>query len=188
MLCKFARANLQIKLCRFITLSPEVGLPPDLPRNASKLPSRAKTRAPDARNAHELRIVGKERVTLVWPPQQHARPMSNARKFRLPANLTVIANMRATGNARLPGHEHMTPQHNIMRKMHQIIELAALADNCVAQRAAINGTIGPHFDIGLNDDAAKLGHFYMRLARREAKTALPDAAARMNDNRSPIKL
>ena len=80
---------------------------------------------------------------------------------RLPANLTVITNMRATGNARLPGHEHMTAQHHIMRKMHQIIELTTLADNRVAQRAAIYGAIGAHFDIGLNDNTAKLRHFQM---------------------------
>ena len=90
--------------------------------------------------------------------------------------------MRATGNARLPCHEHMTAQHHIMRKMHQIIELATLADNRVAQRAAINGAIGAHFDISLNDNATKLRYFHMCLAGRKAKAALPDAASRMNGN------
>ena len=90
--------------------------------------------------------------------------------------------MRATGNARLPGHEHMTAQHHIMREMHQIIQLASLADNSIAQRAAINSAIGTHFDISLNDNATKLRHFHMCLAGRKAKAALPDAASRMNDN------
>ena len=91
---------------------------------------------------------------------------------RLPANLTIITNMRASGNARLPSHEHMTAQNHIMRKVHQIIELAALADNCIAQSAAINGAIGANFYIGLNDNAAKLRYFSHALCRAQSQSRI----------------
>ena len=113
MLCKFAHPNVQIKLCRFITLSVEVGLPPDLPMRF-RSPFRAKTHAPGAPEC-PLVEYRQGRACNAGFGINHTPLMSNGRKFPLARQPDSNPHVRATGNARLPGHEHGDGPNHIMR-------------------------------------------------------------------------
>ncbi len=65
-----------------------------------------------------------------------------------------------------------------------IVDLRPLADHGVADAAAINRSSGTDLDIVLDNDTAGLREPSQAWHGDEAKTVLPDAAARMN--RDPV--
>ena len=72
------------------------------------------------------------------------------------------------------------PDLHIVADLHQIIDLGALADHRVAQRAAVDRGAGADLDIVLNDDPAQLRNFDMagrakRQSRNRADRSGPPA-------------
>jgi hypothetical protein len=77
----------------------------------------------------------------------------------------------------------MTPDHNVMGDLNEIIDLRALADHGIAAGAPVHGRIGADFHIVLNDDAADLRHLEVPLGPHgETESVLPDAHARMKND------
>ena len=72
----------------------------------------------------------------------------------------------------------------LWRDLHQIVDLGALADDGVADRAAVDRGVGADLDVVLDDDAADLRH--LRDARAApgtiAEAVLADARAGMDDD------
>lgn len=101
--------------------------------------------------------------------------------FRTPAHLHIVAQDRASRDSTACRNETVAPDLNIMRNMHQIIELASLADNRIAKRTPINATITSDLDIGLQNDAAQLRYFDMRRARRKTEAVTTDIGPAMHN-------
>ena len=55
----------------------------------------------------------------------------------------------------------MPPDTYIVAYLNQVVDLGALADDGVADRAAIDGRASPYLDIVLNDNAPQAQGFYI---------------------------
>ena len=94
-----------------------------------------------------------------------------------------ISQPRAARNADLPGDHAVPADDDVVRDLHKIVDLGALADDGVAGRAAVDRDVGADFHVVLNDDAADLRDFPMALRRRQiAEPVLADAGAGMDDH------
>ena len=70
----------------------------------------------------------------------------------------AILDARAPGNADLSANHAATPEMDVVRDMHQIIENSACANHSVARCSAVYGAVGPDLNIILDDDATELKH------------------------------
>src|SRR6185437_2253611 len=90
---------------------------------------------------------------------------------------------RAAGYSHLRHQYAVTADADVMADLDQVVDLAALANDRVANGAAVDGGTGADFDIVLNNDAADLRDLQMAAAaHHEAEAVLPDLAARMDDD------
>ena len=71
---------------------------------------------------------------------------------RLPADLGEVADLAGSGDAGLRRDDTASSDDDVVADLHEIVDLGALANNCVSQRAAINSRIGANLYIVLNDD------------------------------------
>ena len=72
---------------------------------------------------------------------------------------------------------------DIVANLNQVVDLGALADDGIADGAAVDGCAGADFDVVLDDDPADLRHLEMSVAaHHKAEPVLPDIAARMDDD------
>jgi hypothetical protein len=59
------------------------------------------------------------------------------------ANLTAqdrsVLYDAGAGDSRLRGDDDVAPNHAVVRDVHQVVDLGARADACLAQRAAVDG-------------------------------------------------
>ena len=62
-----------------------------------------------------------------------------------------------------PAIRQCRPMRDVVRDLHEIVDLGALADDGVAGRAAVDRGVGADLDVVLNDDAAGLRDFLMAL-------------------------
>ena len=70
-----------------------------------------------------------------------------------------------------------------MADLDLIVELGALLDDCVFDRAAVDGCVGANFDVAANNDASDLWHLGPpTLIHREAKPVGADDHTRMQNN------
>src|SRR5260370_42445143 len=80
----------------------------------------------------------------------------------------------------------MPSNGDIVADLHKVVDFCPLAYHGVAVGATINRAPGSDFDVILNNDAADLWHFRMRMpAQRIAKAVLAETAARMNNHPVP---
>ena len=77
------------------------------------------------------------------------------------ANHHIIANLRAAGDADLSGDQAVPSDAHVMGNLHEVVYLAALADNGVAQRATIDGRVCADLDVILNDGSPELRKFLL---------------------------
>ena len=76
----------------------------------------------------------------------------------------------------------MATHLNIMRNMHQIIELAALANDRVAQGTSVNQPHCRLFHISLQNNATNLRNFHMAASRCKAEPVAAYIGAAMNNH------
>src|SRR5262249_55039355 len=101
----------------------------------------------------------------------------------LPAQHSVVSDLDAAGNSGLGDDEAMATDRAIVADLDQIIDLGALADDCIATRAAVDRRVGADLDGVLDDHAPRLRDLdRFALARKKAESVLTDPAARMDDD------
>src|SRR5262245_1213503 len=77
----------------------------------------------------------------------------------------------------------MSADAYIVAYLNQVVDLGALANDRVADRAAIHRRAGPDLNVILDNNTADLRHFKMPLAaHHKAEAILPDIASRMDND------
>src|SRR5262249_44855658 len=90
------------------------------------------------------------------------------------------------GNSDLRDQHTMSSNGDIVADLHEVVDFCPLAYHGVAICTAIDRAPGSDFHVILNDDAADLGYFCVRVsAQRIAKAVLAEMAAGMNDHPVP---
>src|SRR5262249_42421091 len=98
------------------------------------------------------------------------------------AHHDVVAELGRAGDAALGHDDAMPSDHDVVGDLHQVVDLGAVADHRVSERAAVDGGVGADLDVVADDDAADLGPLAPASgAHREAEAVLPDAGAGVND-------
>ena len=106
-----------------------------------------------------------------------------ADEARLAAHHHEVAELGGAGNARLADDDAMPADHHVVADLHEVIDLGALADHRVLERAAVDAAVGADLHVVLDDDAADLRHLEVTLAAHgEAEAVLADPHARMQDD------
>src|ERR1700728_562623 len=90
----------------------------------------------------------------------------------LAAHHDEIPHARTAGYAGLPGNQAVSPDADVVRDLHEIVDLGALADDSVPGRAAVDRRVGADFHVVLNDDAAGLRDFLMAARTGEIAEAI----------------
>src|SRR6185437_3195203 len=92
-----------------------------------------------------------------------------------------ILERRGPGDTRLRDDDAMAPDRHIVANLHEIVDLAALADHRVPQRSAVDRGSRANLDLVLDDDAADLRHLHVGgAAHHVAEAILPDLATGMD--------
>lgn len=73
----------------------------------------------------------------------------------------VAAETATAGNTGLSDNNAVFPQNGVVADLHEVVDLAALADPGAAKTGAVNGGAGADFDIIIDLDDAKLVDFHM---------------------------
>ena len=63
----------------------------------------------------------------------------------------------------------MAADHDVVGDLHQVVDLGALADHRVRQRAPVDRGVGADLHVVADDDAADLGHLHAALGATMAK-------------------
>jgi hypothetical protein len=93
------------------------------------------------------------------------------RNGRLTAQYGAIAEFARAGNADLRDDQAALPNDNIMRDVHQIINLCACADNRIAEFGAVNAAVCTNFNTILYHYAAIVRNQIMAtIKKRISKT------------------
>src|SRR6185312_6563901 len=97
---------------------------------------------------------------------------------RLSGEDDEIADVGAAGDADQGDDEAVPPDMDVVSDLNQIIDLGAFADHRVAQRATVDGGVGPDLDPVLDDHAPQLRRLGMAAGGRgKAETRLADLGA-----------
>src|SRR5690606_8601481 len=105
------------------------------------------------------------------------------RNAHAPAKHHHIADRHRPRYASIPGNHAGAADLHIMRDLHKIIDLAALANDRVRQGAAINCGIRSDLNVVLDDDTPDLWVLFKALwSREKAETVLPHLRARMDNH------
>ena len=95
---------------------------------------------------------------------------------------TVPTNLRATRYTDATCHGSVGANHAVMRNLNLVIQLDAIFDHGVIQRAAVDCRVGTDLDIIANLYATHLGNLDPVAALiREAKAISANDSARLND-------
>src|SRR5262249_10158128 len=99
-----------------------------------------------------------------------------ARKPTLRSNDHVVFQDGRAGNSRLRNDYATLSKFYVVPDLHQIINPAAFADDCVGSCAAIDRGVGADLDVICNHYPAELGHLYVPCGiGGEAESVLADA-------------
>src|SRR5688572_27191473 len=98
------------------------------------------------------------------------------------ADHTALADFRAARDSRHRGHYRVRADPSVVCNLHEVIELDAVLDDCVLDRAAIDRRVGADFDVVADHDAADLRYFLpLAVVGREAETVRADHGSRVHD-------
>ena len=99
----------------------------------------------------------------------------------LPAEHDKIAQRGAAGYSRLRNNHAMPAYMDVVPNLHEIINLRSLADDGIAQRAAIDRDAGANFHLVLHDHAAELRNLDVAMpVAGKAETRLADLRSRQD--------
>ena len=102
---------------------------------------------------------------------------------RLPGENDVVPQLGAARDAGLRDEDAIVADLHVVRNLHQVINLRALADDRRAERATIHGHIRADFDVVADDHIADLRHLAMNGAvKHVTKSIRADDRARMDAN------
>src|SRR5262249_11685761 len=94
------------------------------------------------------------------------------------AHDNAILDRGAARDADLRGQQAMASDRDVVRDLDEIVDLAALADDGVANRAPVDRAVRPDLDVVLDDDPPDLGDLVGAAgAAAKAEASLPDGAA-----------
>ena len=95
----------------------------------------------------------------------------------------MMPNGGAPGDADLAGDDGVFSHDHVVCDMHLIVRLDTGFNPCLAHGGAINGVIGPNFDIIVNLDNADLGYFsVLTVIKHKTVAVTADDAAGMNND------
>src|SRR6185436_6255343 len=102
----------------------------------------------------------------------------------LGAHHHVVAQLRRASDAALGNDDAVPADHHVVGDLHEVVDLGALADHRVRQRAAVDGRIGADLHIVTDHDAADLRHLQAPFgaAHGKAEAVLADARASVDDD------
>src|SRR5207253_11170074 len=119
-------------------------------------------------------------------PRAHPRAGAHAAgvaKTPLPRQHHTVFQYHAARQSGLTGDDAIAADPAIVRDHDQVIELGALADHGVRQRAPVNGGAGADLDIVLDDHAAELRDLeIVRASGGETETRLADPCTWQDDD------
>lgn len=78
----------------------------------------------------------------------------------------VIANLRAACDSCPGDNDAMFPDHNVVRNLHQVVDLGALANPCASKPRSIHRAAGPDLNVIIDLHDARLTHFAMAAIRK----------------------
>ena len=91
------------------------------------------------------------------------------------ANGAMRANSGAARNTRATGHGGVFADPHVVRDLYQVVELDAVFQNGVLQRATVNAGVGANLDVIADLDRAQLLNFDpLAVMRRKAKPVSTD--------------
>src|SRR5262245_26022951 len=95
----------------------------------------------------------------------------------------TVLHRGATRDSDLAGEQAVTSDRDVVRDLHQIVDLGPLPDHGVTNGPAIDGGVGADLDVVLDDDARNLRNL-VRPARaaHKAEAILANGAARVDDD------
>ena len=100
-----------------------------------------------------------------------------------PPSIDVISDRRSCPRCRSARRSRNAGRSRRCGDLHQVVDLGALADHRVADRAAVDRGVGADLDVVLDDDAADLRDLAVAArAQQIAEAVLTDAAAGMDDD------
>lgn len=101
---------------------------------------------------------------------------------RCPTNRHVILQRHATGNCGAGSNDAMFADHTVVTNLDLVVELAAIANHRVIERATVNRRTGTNLDIIADKHSADLRNLDpLALIRRETETVGADDYTGMND-------
>jgi hypothetical protein len=74
----------------------------------------------------------------------------------LPSHDNIVFDGDAAGEAGLSGDYNVLPDLTVVADVDQVIDFCAATDAGFVERAAVDGGVGPDFDIVFNDETADL--------------------------------
>ena len=99
----------------------------------------------------------------------------------LPAHQHAVSDDATPGYAGLSGDNAASPEAHVVADLDEIVDLAAVADDRIVQRPAIDRGVGPDLDARPDDHPPELRHFQRPVrAGCESEAVLADAGARQH--------
>ena len=97
--------------------------------------------------------------------------------------LNAVAERHRAGQPDLAGDQAAAADADVVRDLHEVVDLGAFADDRVGHRAAIDGGVGADLDVVLDDDAADLRQPLGRTRPgNEAESLAPDLGTAEDDH------
>jgi len=94
-----------------------------------------------------------------------------------------IAQERRAGNPTLRHNHAMTADDDVVRDLHEVVDLSFFADDRIGQGSSVDGGVGSDLNIITNHDTADLRHFHVPIATHDkAEPVLPDTRARVENH------
>jgi hypothetical protein len=91
--------------------------------------------------------------------------------------------VRATGEAHLSHDYTVPPNDNVVRDVHAVVDLGALADDGGAERTAVDRSVGTDLDVVLNNYIADLQHLAVKaFVQHITESILADDGTRVDSN------
>ena len=96
----------------------------------------------------------------LWPDDGAVADFEMIHHAYLAGQRYILADARAPGDPHLGGDDAIFTDHDVMRDLHEIIELGAAADHRASKSCPVHRGVGAYLDVILNFNPARLGNFH----------------------------